>query len=188
MQPNRIQNSQKRHTNISRFSKPLIRFFRLNLFPHALKFATSFAATRKFAFKTVSQIAVNYRTGSLSRQYKNQSFSAKTPKAGDRFPYYQANGKSVFGWFQNTYFHALYFYTSEDSATTQQLTNYFKLAKIHVFLHPLPKETYSTLFEDLDITEKAIFIVRPDMYIGYRSSVVDLADLEIYFEQHLSLV
>ena len=167
---------------------PLIRFFRLNFFPHALKFATSFAATRKFAFKTVSQIAVNYRQGSLSRNNKNQSFSAKTPKAGDRFPYYQVNGKSVFEWFQNTYFHALYFYTSENPAATQQLTNYFKLAKIHVLLHPLPKDTYSTLFEDLGIHEKALLIIRPDMYIGYRSSVVDLVDLEIYFEQHLALV
>lgn len=75
-----------------------------------------------------------------------------------------------------------------DTATIQQLTNYFKLAKIHVLLHPLPKEIYSTLFEDLGINEKALFIIRPDMYIGYRSSVVDLADLEIYFEQHLTLL
>ena len=169
-------------------TNPIVQFFRLNVLPTALKFGTSFARTRQLAFKTVSQTAVNYRKYTLSRNHQNANFTKKTPKAGNRFPYFPTSTGTTFDWLKGTSFQVLYFYSTENTATIQRLENYLKLSKLTIQLHPITKNKEATLFDDMGIQTEALFIVRPDMYIGYRSSVVDLADLEIYFEQHLALI
>ncbi len=166
-------------------NNPLVRFFRLNILPTGLRFATSFERTRKLAFRTVSQIAVNYRPYSLSRNGNTSSFSSKTPQAGDRFPYFPTKAGTTFDWLKGTAFQVLYFYTKEHTATLDRLSKYFDLSELEINLHLIAKSTDSAIFDDLGIKEEGLFIIRPDMYIGYRSDVVDLADIEIYFGEHL---
>ena len=169
-------------------SNPLVRFFRLNILPTIVKTATSFDRTRQFAFKTVSQIGVNYRKGSLSRNNRVSSFSDNAPKAGDRFPYFPTNEGTTFDWLKGTAFKALYFCTETDSPKAKQLEKYFGLAKINIQLREIPATGNASIFKNLGVQKEGLFIVRPDMYIGYRSNKVDLADIEIYFEEHLALV
>lgn len=169
-------------------TNPIIQFFRLNILPSALKFATSFERTRKLAFRTVSQTAVNYRKYTLSRNYQDASFTKKAPKAGDRFPYFPTITGTTFNWLKGTSFQVIYFYTIKDNSAIQQLENYFNLSKLAIQLHQITKNKDASIFDHLGIQKEGLFIVRPDMYIGYRSGSVDLEDIEIYFEQHLSLI
>ncbi len=169
-------------------TNPLVRFFRLNVLPTVVKTLTSFDTTRELAFKTVSQIGLNYRKGSLKRNHQDGNFTSKAPKAGDRFPYFPTKTGTTFDWLKGTSFQALYFCETADAPKMKQLSNYFKLAKIDIQLHQILKTTDVSIFENLGIQEETLFLVRPDMYIGYRSGEIDLADIEIYFEQHLTLV
>ena len=169
-------------------NNPLIQFFRLNILPTVVKTVTSFETPRKLAFKTVSQIGLNYRKASLNRNHEDGNFTSKAPKAGDRFPYFPTKDGTTFDWLKGTSFKVLYFYDRENTAVAQHLGNYLEFSKLDIQLLTLAKKDDTTIFDDLGIRQSALFIIRPDMYIGYRSSSVDLEDLEIYFEQHLTLV
>jgi len=167
-------------------NNPLVRFFRLNILPTALRAATSFEQTRKLAFRTVSQTAVNYRLYSLSRNGAAANFSTQTPQAGDRFPYFPTKDGTTFDWLKGTTFQVLYFFTKETPEITDRLSKYLNLSQLDFHLRLIDKSTNPTVFDALGIKAEGLFIIRPDMYIGYRSDRVDLGDLEIYFEKHIS--
>ncbi len=162
---------------------PLVRFLRLNLFPSIFKTVTTQDNIRAFAFKRVSQIGINYRDSSINRDHKTDRFDSKAPKAGDRFPYIETDASNSFKWLSGTAFKALYFFTQRKEDTIVRLKNYFDLADLEIELLQFDKERYAEYFEGLGIQDEGFFIVRPDMYIGYRSGGVDLMDLEVYFDR-----
>lgn len=169
-------------------TNPIIQFFRLNILPAALKFGTSFERTRKLAFRTVSQTAVNYRNCTLSRNHSKASFTKKSPKAGDRFPYLPTTTGTTFDWLKGTAFQVVYLYATENTTVIQQLSNYLKLSQLDFQMHLIDKRKETAIFDHLGIEEEGVFFIRPDMYIGYRSSEVDLQDIENYLGQHLSAI
>ncbi len=162
---------------------PITRFLRLNVFPSVFKTVSTQDRIREFAFKRVSQIGINYRDSSINRDYKIDGFSNKAPQAGDRFPYLETSASNSFKWLSGTAFKALYFFTERKEDTIVRLKNYFDLSDLEIELLQFDKKRYEEYFEGLGIQEEAFFIVRPDMYIGYRSGGVDLMDLEVYFER-----
>jgi len=164
---------------------PIVRFFRLNIFPSLFKVATTQDQIREFAFRRISQIGISYKGYSINREHKTNAFLAKAPNAGDRFPYIETEDGNSFDWLTGTAFKVLYFYSTRKEKKIVQLKNYFTLAKIEAELLQFDKERNSVYFEELGIKEDALFIVRPDMYIGYRSGGVDLLDLEVYFNRLL---
>ena len=166
-------------------NNPFLRFFRRNVFPTLFKIGTSYDKVRKFAFGRVSQTGINYRKSSINRNHQSDSFNNKAPQAGDRFPYITSNKTNTFDWLDGTAFQLLYFYTKREEETIVQLKNYLTLSNLDIQFYQFDKERNATFFEGLGIKEQAIFIVRPDMYIGYRSGGVDLMDMEVYFSRLL---
>ena len=164
---------------------PILRFFRMNIFPTLFKIGTSYDRVRKFAFGRISQTSINYRSSSINRDHQSDSFSTKAPRAGDRFPYITSNKTSTFDWLDGTAFQLLYFYTKREEEVVVQLKNYLDLSNLDIQFHQFDKERNIDFFEGLGIREQAIFIVRPDMYIGYRSGRFDLMDMEVYFSRLL---
>lgn len=164
---------------------PLLRFFRMNIFPSLFKIGTSYDKIRKFAFGRVSQTGIHYRASSINRDHQSDAFTANAPEAGDRFPYITSNNTSTFDWLDGTAFQLLYFYTKRDEEEIVQLKNYMDLSDLEIQFQQFDKERNATFFEGLGIKEQALFIVRPDMYIGYRSGEVDLMDMEVYFRRLL---
>ena len=59
--------------------------FRTKILARIAAFAMSRKAIQEFAFRTVSQIGINYRKSSLSKSL--QALPASAPQAGDRFPW-----------------------------------------------------------------------------------------------------
>ena len=166
-------------------NNPLLRFFRMNIFPSIFKIGTSYDRVRKFAFGRISQTGINYRASSINRNHHSDSFSTKAPQAGDRFPYITSNNTSTFDWLDGTAFQLLYFYTKRDEEVIVQLKNYLDLSNLEIQFHQFDKERNTVFFDGLGIKQQALFIVRPDMYIGYRSGGVDLMDMEVYFSRLL---
>src|SRR6185436_13441286 len=58
---------------------------RTHLVARVAAFVLQFAAARRFAFRTVSQIGIEYRSSALSRTLEGVPEDA--PHAGDRFPW-----------------------------------------------------------------------------------------------------
>src|SRR5258706_4861234 len=63
----------------------LARVARTHLVARVAAFVLRFAAARRFAFRTVSQIGIHYRSSALSRTL--EGIPEDSPRAGDRFPW-----------------------------------------------------------------------------------------------------
>jgi 2-polyprenyl-6-methoxyphenol hydroxylase-like FAD-dependent oxidoreductase len=64
---------------------PLARFLRTRLLPKLLAIAMRFTRMRRLAFRTISQIGIQYRQSPLSQTLPG--LPAAAPRAGDRFPW-----------------------------------------------------------------------------------------------------
>jgi hypothetical protein len=134
---------------------PLVAFLRINVFPYVANLVLNLDAVRRFVFPLISQIGVNYRESSLSVCEKNLAV-----KAGDRMPYFEIEGRSIYERLREPKFHLLVF--SDGGMPVQAGEDDFGgLADVHALpLYP----NISTVFG----TKKTVTIMlRPDNYIGY---------------------
>lgn len=153
---------------------PLLSFLRMYVFPYVVNFAFSLDAVRKFIFPRVSQIAINYRGLSLSRT--NGSFRVR---AGDRMPYFIADGKSIYDRLHGARFHLVGFGETAFTGVDDNLNPLAGL--VHLALSPEVARIFGT-------DEPFICLVRPDNYIGLISSDVSLESVERYLANTLGFV
>jgi 2-polyprenyl-6-methoxyphenol hydroxylase-like FAD-dependent oxidoreductase len=85
---------------------PLLSLIRTTVFPRVAGQLVKIKAVRKRMFRLVSQIAINYRGGSLSDGAGGDRFEVK---AGDRMPYFLVDGRSVYDSLREPKFHLLTF-------------------------------------------------------------------------------
>lgn len=138
--------------------KWFIAYFRTHIFPYIASFAFSIDAIKKFAFPRVSQIGINYRHSRLSEN--NGSFSVK---AGDRMPYFEIEGASVYDLLREPKFHLLTFFDGNGNAP--DLPKSFKTEHTDlVDFHVLP--LYPNVSEIFGASETFSVLLRPDNYIG----------------------
>ncbi len=131
------------------------------IFPHVLPFFARFIFFKKFLFKTVSQIKINYRHSAL-----NQGQAGKI-HAGDRLPWVHGDG------FDN--FAAL---TSLDWQVHiyGKATESFKqaIANLNFALHEFP---WNVSAAQAGLKQNAVYVIRPDGYVGYANVSQDRATL-----------
>jgi 2-polyprenyl-6-methoxyphenol hydroxylase-like FAD-dependent oxidoreductase len=68
-------------------------FLRVTIFPSIAQYFLSLEAIGKRIFLLISQIRINYRNASLSRDESNEGFKVK---AGDRMPYFSIDDESIY--------------------------------------------------------------------------------------------
>lgn len=57
------------------------------------------------------------------------------------------------------------------------------MSRLPVTVHMLDKETYGKVFFDVyGVKNEAVFVVRPDSHVGFRSSEIDAVEIKEYFE------
>ena len=156
-----------------------LRTLRLYIIPAVLKLASPVFQKSKFfqqfAFKTASEIGIHYRKSLLAQNASLGEFARHAPHPGDRLPYFQfkdenGNEINIQDKMRNKLFCLFAFsdkIPGELIAVTEPFTDFFSLEII-----PLTKHT-EALYERFGIKEKGCYLVRPDMYIGYRANKFD---------------
>ncbi|CAN5413979.1 FAD-dependent monooxygenase [soil metagenome] len=148
-----------------------ISYVRTHIFPHILGVALSLDVVKKAIFPLVSQIGINYRKSSLSRNRANLAV-----KAGDRMPYFRV-GHSVFDILHKPKFHLIAF--GGDGAG-----NVDDRFKGIVDTHTLPLT--DEIIEMFDTERPFLLLLRPDNYIGLVSNSDSRKDIVEYLENILS--
>ena len=180
----RLENAQSllkttdRFFNLVASPEPILTYLRMHVFPYVAGVAFSIDAVRKFMFPRISQIGINYRNGSLSDHAADGEFDVRS---GDRMPYLNLNGESIYDRLRAPKFHLLTFYDGESSPSEgktirppySDLIDHSKLP-----LYPQVAEIFGT-------KKSFNILLRPDNYIGLITSDVSPAPVEKYLERCL---
>ena len=149
-------------------------FVRMYIFPYVAGALIRLNAVKRFVFPAISQIAINYRSSSLS--VSNGSF---TVKAGDRIPYFEIEGTSVYDRLHEPKFHVLTFH--DGSSPMPDLTGDLDgLADIHTF--PL----FPNIAEIFGASQTFSVLLRPDNYVGYIGTDPSSEDVKNYLDRILT--
>jgi 2-polyprenyl-6-methoxyphenol hydroxylase-like FAD-dependent oxidoreductase len=170
---------------------PLIKGFRLHVMPIAMQavlpLVQRLSGFREVAFKTISEIGIHYRESRLSKQDPHSHFPRHAPKPGDRVPYLPATETSLGtrNLVQGTKFHLVLFVGLEvDTKTAQEV---HKLQQAHPDLLACDEVLLSAetlvLYRRFGIKKQGYYFIRPDGYIAYRSSSLDLQSLDEYLRR-----
>lgn len=140
----------------------LARLVRTVIAPYVLPFALGFSAVRRAQFRLVSQTRIAYRESQLSEG----NLSGAHP--GDRLPWVEgldnfAPLKSL-DWQLHVY-----------GVATDGLREVAAFSKI-----PLHEWPWNDATRHASFAENAVYLVRPDGYIGYASEVPDVPGLQAY--------
>jgi 2-polyprenyl-6-methoxyphenol hydroxylase-like FAD-dependent oxidoreductase len=170
---------------------PLIKFFRLKVMPWMLRAFNQVVhhskSLKKAVFFTVSQIGIKYPNSLLSENASVGTFPKAAPKSGDRFPFitFEENGqkKNIQDALQGTSFHWFIFSKKpydQNALISPKIARHQDLLTIH---HIPYNSGTEHLYKTLGIIDSGYYLVRPDMYIAFRSASLDTAPLEEYGAQ-----
>ncbi|HEX7042389.1 MAG TPA: FAD-dependent monooxygenase [Patescibacteria group bacterium] len=151
-------------------------FFRTRIAPKVIKFVLSHNGFKQFIFRTVSQIGISYHSGSLSKNASFGKFSKDAPKPGDRLPYIADLQEKI----TPTHFHLFIFTKNENMEEIEKMAEQYK--NIMLVSKITFNETTKKIYDAFGITDSSYYLVRPDMYIAFRSNGKN----EKEFEEYLS--
>jgi 2-polyprenyl-6-methoxyphenol hydroxylase-like FAD-dependent oxidoreductase len=141
----------------------------------------------RFAFRLISQIGIHYRDSPLSRNASLGSFPRRAPRPGDRLPFvaFQEEGKpmNIQNKVKAPAFHLLLFtgnYNQEKIEAIRDTVGRHKdVIQVEVIrLNPASKALYKTF----GVQNGGYYLVRPDMYVTYRSNRFDVQHLRRFLE------
>jgi 2-polyprenyl-6-methoxyphenol hydroxylase-like FAD-dependent oxidoreductase len=176
--------------NLTLNTNPLARFWIMYVAPKVLALVLNEKHLARFAFTTISQIGIRYRTSSLSRDASLGAFPRHAPQPGDRLPYvlFHEQGRTVN--IQDTVkvpaFHLFLFPGTQTETKLQALltaADTFGGATVVETIR-LTAET-KPLYEALGVQNGGCYLVRPDMYVAYRSAALNSEHFAGYLERFL---
>jgi 2-polyprenyl-6-methoxyphenol hydroxylase-like FAD-dependent oxidoreductase len=157
----------------------LLTFIRTTIFPPLAKFILSFDIVKERFFPMISQIGISYSDCSLSEHAGDSDFNVR---AGDRMPYFLADGRSIYDRLHAPKFHLLTF--SDGESDHQPLreeiqSEYARLVEHHVV--PL----YPHVAEIFGASQPFNVLLRPDNYIAFISTDTSANGLRAYLKQFI---
>ncbi len=159
-------------------SEWFLAFLRTNVLPSVAKYILSFDTVKNFAFPLISQIGINYRHSSLSRQESDANFKVK---AGDRMPYFQIDGKSIYDKLRQPKFHLLVFSDAPESDFQPLKTELENEYAVSVDFNVIPLDSQAA--EIFGANKSFNVLLRPDNYIGFISPNTSLSELKVYLNK-----
>jgi 2-polyprenyl-6-methoxyphenol hydroxylase-like FAD-dependent oxidoreductase len=166
---------------------------RLQLAPFLLKIFFPIIEKQKilsrYLFNSISEIGINYRKSPLSGKSSYGYFRLNAPKPGDRLPYIPYNhlGKeaNLQDIITGKFFHLIIFSRIE---LTVEFSSYISQYSGWLMVHHIPPDDgTSSLYKRLGTGRTVCYLVRPDMYIAYRTRKLNIENLEKYLKK-LSIV
>lgn len=154
----RLLQTTDRFFQIAASDEPVTSFLRIHLFPHVANFVINLGLAKRFLFPLISQIGINYRKSSLS--VGGEGFKVK---AGDRMPWFEVEGVSVYERLSDPVFHLIIFHDgkAEIPPLSDELMKKWP-DRIDSTVIPL----YPAIAETFGATRSFYVILRPDNYIG----------------------
>ena len=166
----RLLDTTDRMFELAAGSSWLMSFIRTTIFPPIAGFISTLETVSKRVFPLISQIGINYRDDALSEHTDNEF---ENVEAGDRLPYFQVDGQSIFDKLTAPKFHLLLF--SKNSSECPNLGDL-------IDCHRIPIDTrVSEIFGTED--DFAVFL-RPDNHIAFISSEVSTERIAEYLRSH----
>lgn len=165
----------------------LLGILRPILFAAASK-VISIARVQRRLFWLVSQLGIHYNNNSFI--YEKSEKASKDflagPRAGFRAPDAPTENTSLFELFKLKPGNLLIFLTSAENSLmlknklAELPSHHSKWLAIHQFLAS-PKN--KLLFKRYGVTQDSVYFIRPDGYIGFRNSPINVDDLILYLNQ-----
>lgn len=143
----------------------LAEIVRTHVAPAALSVLARFDFFREFLFHTVSQIALNYREGPLSRG------DAGKVRGGDRLPWVLADGIDNYASLVNIGWQVHVYGTAQPELDTWCREHGLPL---HVF-------AWRAEHQAAGLTRDALYLLRPDTYVGLVDTAATGSSLDNYF-------
>lgn len=156
----------------------LLSFSRLYIFPYVANLAFKMNAVKRFVFPRISQIAINYRRSSLSKG--GDGFAVK---AGERMPYLQVEGASIYDHLREPNFHLILFF--DGSGETLDLDGRLA-AEFPDLVDSVAVPLFPNISERFGTKKSFTVLLRPDNYIGLISAEFSFEEIEKYLGQILS--
>jgi len=165
--------------------------FRMHILPYLMIWTLPLIEKRKwlrkFCFYALSEIGINYRKSPLSQDASKGNFPDNAPKPGDRLPYLVFKDKdkeiNIQEKITGTGF-SLFLFT-KDSPLVEMIKVAEKYKNVLSFeIIPFTTET-KFLYDHFSIKNGGYYLIRPDMYIAYRSAKLNPFQLENYLQQYL---
>jgi 2-polyprenyl-6-methoxyphenol hydroxylase-like FAD-dependent oxidoreductase len=142
----------------------LAAFVRTKIVPRLAPLLLRIAAVQRFMFRTVSQLVIEYRDSPLS------SGIAGSVRAGDRLPWVRSGERDNFAPLATVAWQLhVHGTASADVAATARA--------LGVALHVFP---WSRQAEAAGLARNALYLVRPDGYVGFAGAAADLPALQRY--------
>ena len=158
--------------------------------PRILAVLLKIKPIERFLFKNISQIGITYRDSLLSANEKNGGFASTAPTPGERLPYLQfedATGQrvNIQKRVEATSLH-LFIFSGSSKEPDSELMKFLKQYK-GIITYETIAFTLGTqkLYQALDIKDVGLYLIRPDLYIAYRSRSFDLSGLRSYIQSFL---
>jgi len=151
-----------------------IAFLRVHVLPFVAGTLLGFDSIKRLLFPLVSQIGINYRKSRLS---VGDDFKIK---AGDRMPYFEIDGASIYDRLRDPKFHLLIF---SDGASVIESDS---VAMDYAAFDVLP--LYPGIAEIFGTNETLSVILRPDNYIGYIAKGLDEGVIKKYLLETIGLI
>ncbi|MBV6496382.1 MAG: pentachlorophenol monooxygenase [Acidobacteria bacterium ACB1] len=156
----------------------LISFLRNNIFPYVFDTALKFDFVKNELFATVSQTGISYSDASLSAE--SGKFAVK---AGDRMPWFELDGTSVYDEIKEPRFHLLVF-GADEGAWKKMSDELGAKWQDEIILRSLPlADEVKRAFGN---EGPFLALLRPDNYIGYLSDDLSAKTLKEYLERYCS--
>jgi len=174
----RLPNAQQLVRTTDRFfmlgagRNKFLAFVRMWVFPYVAGFLFSLDSVKRFVFPRVSQIAINYRSSSLGK-----TLGRFNVRAGDRMPWFEIEGASIYDRLREPVFHLLVFFegkTEVPPLPDDLLEGWNGMIDSTVIsLSPKIREIFGT--------KKSFYIIlRPDNYVGMISDDFDPEQAKTY--------
>ncbi|HET6542490.1 MAG TPA: FAD-dependent monooxygenase, partial [Chryseolinea sp.] len=188
----RLVRSTDRAFNMTASQKGLMKYMRMHIAPRILAILLKIKPVERFLFRNISQIGISYRDGLLSANGKDTGFGSSAPKPGERLPYLEFEDRlgqrvNIQKRVDATSLH-LFIFSSFSKDADEELIKFLEQYKgvityESILFTPATRE----LYKNLDIMEGGLYLIRPDLYIAYRSQSFDLDGLKNYLQLFLIL-
>ena len=177
----RLVKTTDRAFTVATSDKWFLKFLRLYIVPPILSRVLSIKKFGRFAYRTVSQIGIEYSNSVLSYSENNNLL-----QAGHLVPFVNINSKVIDEHLKFNGFTILLFDTIVTGEQKQELQNAF-IADFQ-FIDIKRNETNEDAFKKFRVTTSALFLIRPDNYIGFASESISITEVKRYLTEKVKLV